>query len=296
MENIEDKIDRFLAGGMSEEEISSFEQEVSANPEIGEELAFQKTVIGGIKEYRKIQLKGRLDAIQVSGGTSLLNSLGSKVAVGTIAIGVGVGTWFLSQSDNDVPVESPAEALVEPKTVTKETLETPELVVAEVPEEEVIESDVSKEKVVLNKPTLAENKEEVNKEDPVEEERLESFAPAISLPSEDFSSGDDDFVASEVSTSPVENPATLGSSLIDIEVIDGAKNKSFKYFDGKLALFGDFSSSPYEVIELDSSGERDIYLFHDEKYYPIILTRITIPLSELEDESIIRELNKRRGL
>ena len=99
---LQEKIDQYHAGRLSSDEMSVLEKELASDPSLQAESNFQSDIINGLKEFRKSELKSRLNGIEVNPAwfdfiqqSTLLKSFGG-VAVATL-IGTGV---FLSASNN----------------------------------------------------------------------------------------------------------------------------------------------------------------------------------------------------
>ena len=115
MSNIEN-IDSYLDGSMSQSDRTLFEQSLESDPGLKREFDFQKNLVDGIKEARRLELKTRLNSIDVSGLSS-----GSGLSAGTITAGVVITAgliiggyyMFKDSSAEDMQTETVTEQVIE---------------------------------------------------------------------------------------------------------------------------------------------------------------------------------------
>ena len=113
----QEQIDNYHSGQMSAEEIASFESKLSSDPALKAESDFQKEIVNGLKEYRKTQLKARLDAVDLTPSwmefaqqSTLMKSFGG-VAIATL---IGAGIYFGAESskenlaDDEIIIDAPS--------------------------------------------------------------------------------------------------------------------------------------------------------------------------------------------
>lgn len=298
-ENQIEKIEQYHSGRMTSEEGASFEKELASDPSLKAESDFQSNIIDGIKEYRKSQLKTRLDAIDISPGwiefaqqSTLVKSFGG-VAIATV---VGSGVYFLAETKEDKLVVPDLDKIEYISTVDAPVFEEPTF------EWKIIENLASqsteqKAEIVENpkeiKPAVAGAKANTSQNETVAvvEKKEESFAPKFEAPdagditdNSDLSSSTLDEVPSVATTKPDAKPI-----VVETKNTKNSKIK-YKYYDGKLFLNGNFSEQPYEILEINSSTGRRIYLLHLNKYYEIKINDRLSELPEVTDIKLIREL------
>ncbi len=68
--------------------------------------------------------------------------------------------------------------------------------------------------------------------------------------------------------------------------------KHFKYTENKLSLYGNFSKSPYELIELKKNGLKTIYLYHEGQMYSIAPSTEIVEMVAITDQSTIEEISE----
>lgn len=289
-----EQIDKYHSGRMSESEMASFEKQLESDPALKAESDLQSDIVGGLKEYRKLELKARLDAINVGptwmefmGQSALMKSMGGVI----VASLIGTGIYLYGEQDEQVesgatvtinaPVAESIEYVwelgqEEPDNTTNTTLEKPEI--ANEPametklEVQVADQSAREEQVVIN-----EDKEVFKP----------SFeAPAVANVEEDskFQSEGLDELSETTNTTASEDP-------IDVETENNrSKTIKYKYYDGKLFLSGDFDKSTYEILEINSASGRRIYVYYIDTYYKVGTTDRLTELPAVKDQDVIKEL------
>ncbi len=300
--NQHELIDLYVSGRMTENESVAFEEEMDANPILKEEVMLQKNIVSGIRHYRKAELKARLSSVNVEPSVwqSTLGSAGAKVVYGVVATAtIGLAIYTLTDTDDQINTKTESEIVMEEPIPTDHPQPeyTIEIVVPELEESKVL----TREKIITQpaKESIApESKSQITQSLIAAEGQDKTktiFTPDITLPTEDLNHSDEPISTDDVDDPVVINPNVGNTNMIDVEVFESDNGLNYKYFQGKLSLFGDFSLSPYEVLEVNSKGGKEIYLYYDDAYYKIILTRVTIPLQEVTDRSKIQELRILRG-
>ena len=285
-------IDAYLKGELSPEEARVFESQLKTDPKLSEELAFQKQVVSGIQQARKLQLKNRLAQVDVAGASVSGQATWIKV-VGGVAIAtiIGVATWQL------LPDESATVQIGEIDAPTQEVLDIPAV---KVPERRLVEEKHAPEPVVVPVP------EPVSADDNIiltpksdseaklaESTEVEEFAPQVELPSGESELNSGEFEPDELGET-FSNNAIVSSEIdaLNIERYDlKAKALRYRYYDGKLALYGDFGSSPYQILEINQQdGARQIFLLHADEFYRLESTKNEQDLVAIKDPALLNEL------
>ncbi|MEQ9307751.1 MAG: hypothetical protein RJQ14_27825, partial [Marinoscillum sp.] len=81
------------------------------------------------------------------------------------------------------------------------------------------------------------------------------------------------------------------TTVVDVKTVQ-KKNESlkYKYFDGKLFLYGDFNDNPYEILEINGTTDRRLFLFYNKAFYSIEITDKIQELSPIGNGKLIDEL------
>ena len=112
MDNNINLIDDYLSGSLNQEQLFSFENELASNVSMQKELAFQKNIVKGIQDFRKTELKARLNSIDISG--SVPSHLWQKIAIAasTVLISGGIALYISNKTANLPIVETSTTASV----------------------------------------------------------------------------------------------------------------------------------------------------------------------------------------
>lgn len=324
--NHSELIDAYLSGQLSPEESDQLMQLLDKDPSLKEEFNLQQDMVNTIREHRKMQLKSRLDNIEVGtgGGYSLPSAGALKLVAGAAILALlGGGGWFAyqqtqtpeetSQLEINQPVnlqdENPG---AEAKHLT-ETIPAP----AEVQQQE--------EQAGTDAPARPQEEYAMATESEGEARPAETAAPAVNkaerlpavdskaaevTPKEEFAASQPEIVKPEVITF-FDEPDALDSvpeanapkdklnethsfSTQNIEVTTKSdKQYPFHYMfhDNQLHIYGDFSQVPYEVLEVNTGTLTHYYLYHGGNYYELNPDQRRITrLKELKNEKIMQEL------
>jgi hypothetical protein len=285
--NQQQQIESYLSGQMSPEDASLFEAQVEVNPELRQEMNFQTEVIRGISEYRKIQLKTRLDAINVSANwwtTLQYSTLGQYIggAIVVALIGGGVYWWADKWSDDTANVNSA-------ETEIPVTIEEIEPEVGMIPEAEVADEQ---------EPLLANDKksaDEPTKDTSTEKSKTaptKKFNPNVKVPSAGNVNEEKAFNPDELPVPAESTSEDVKAKSLEVEIVDTKSTRiRYRYYGGKLFLYGNFTHEPYEILEINSAKGRNIYLFHLRAYYEILPSDKPVGVQEITDQKLIQELS-----
>ncbi len=282
--NQHNQIEAYLSGQMTPEEVSQFESLLEVNPELQQQLTFQSEVINGIGQYRKTELKARLDALDPTPAwwtIAQLSPVGQFIGGGIIVGFLGIGTYFVvNEQSADLPTEGIEITAPNPVNVELEIPEIqplPQLPVASVHSDgQIVEGDIEPDQ---------------EEKSPTADLKEDSFVPIVSVPDAGDVEADEEFQSNELPT-PEETPETVTSeNPIDVEIIDSKGSKvKYQYYEGKLYLYGKFQEEPYQILEINSAAGRKVYLYHLDVFYHIEPVDKPSSLEKVEDVSLIKEL------
>ncbi len=104
-EEIQELIDKYLLGNITEKELNMLNKELNSNPDLAAEIALERDIISGIQTYGNQELKQRLKAIHQDITTApvqeaKIRKLGVRpIAIAaTIALFIAAGIWWMNQS------------------------------------------------------------------------------------------------------------------------------------------------------------------------------------------------------
>ncbi len=282
----EQLVDRYLDNEMSEIERLEFENQLIQNPELREEYGFQKDLVEGIKESRRLELKARLDSIPIN--TPFYQSLLFKsIAAATITAGIGIGLYYLADQSNDNSISKVditqnqvlpgdvAEVPEMPEAITPITKSEPETAVSTV-------KDSKSDKISV--------KEKENAKEP------KIIEPVVIEPDVVEAFEESDFESEEINTANqinrLEKVKEDVESAVEVTTIKDKRNKfHYKFFENKLYLLGSFNEMPYEILELNSKSGKSYFLYYNNSFYKLQTEQLKpAPLVKIENDSLVNEL------
>lgn len=292
----EEKIEGYLAGKLNAADTQALEEGMRKDPLLKNEVELQRDIIESLKNSRKIQLKNRLNNIDVT-STSTGVSSAVKIAASFITVGiVGAGLYYFSVLSSDKSkdnvtvvlnenVQAPQVQNIDNAEVAKNNTVTPANIETEANKNQARSSASNKNTNTTlarkNTTTTQEITAQANVPNGViaetESDRL-SRDMTINIP---------DGSISQEGAVKVENP--------DVTVDDrNKKDFSYVYSDNKLYLIGDFNDQPYSLYEINTSKGRKLYLSFDGNYYELKSNQ-TKParLKEVKDPYTLETLKKK---
>ena len=291
---LQEKFDQYHTGRMSPEEHHAFERELESDPSLQAESDFQGDIINGLKDYRKLELKSRLGAVDVSPvwydfvqHSTLMKSFGG-VAVATM---IGTGVFFLAEpksveTTSEIVIDAPKESkstlawFIEPATLSETTVK------------EAQPTAVFKSQAALLPAEITEAMQEASEKEVVRE----VFSPDFSAPAAEEILDEESMEVSSLEELPETTATNADSEPIDVDYENTkALDIKYKYYDGKLFLSGDFDRAPYEILEINSADGRRIYVKYLDKFYQVNVTDKLTRLPQVYDVNVIQELQLLRA-
>ncbi len=289
-------IDSYLRNELSSTEAAQFESDLSSNPELLEQLQMDKLIVEGISDLRKAQLKSRLDAIQVAplgfglGQFGTVSAIKGVAVIATLSL-ASISAWYFLGNEE---LDSNPNLLTNAITIDFPEVSTPiEIITVPIVESEAVNSDNMK--VLVPTKPLNIDKVEIEEKVAFNEKVEKSFIPKVDLPNlqelEDeagltISDADLPEIAPTDEISRTENvPVQIEASFKKSESI------KYKYYDGKLYLYGDFKDVPYEILEINAKQGRKLYMYYGERYYNLMLSDKVEDLVPISNQTTITELD-----
>lgn len=282
-------IEQYFEGNLSEKDIAELNKGLINDPELKAEFDLQNEIVRGIKNYRKVELKSRLESVKVP--TGLIGSLASSNVIlgslisGVVVIGTIIGITIFPKSSNEnlelislngatytLPLEKDVPAIPEPRSTVDATISNTKIH-SDAPEN--IEDDVKdkqgKAPYRIKKRQLSvllpDVPEQLSQEQNPDIEEINQKPRAIT-----------GFVDNEVEQISI---ATISDDQFDFH---------YKFYDSQLFLYGNYDEQ-YEILELFSVSDKQLYFIYKGAYYVIKNnTRTPVPFTEITDETLIKEL------
>jgi hypothetical protein len=297
--NHSEHIASYLDGQMNLGEMQEFEKQLHTDPLLRSEFELQNDIIHTIKDFRKTQLKTRLDQVPVSFGPGAM--IGMKAAAALVITGIiGVSAYlYFNTPAEDAAIVSETIVLNSQEENSDGTVdllndEIPEL---DLPQDEVISEDPEElETVGVSAKEAVTAPVKKNESTPIEEEVQfeESLTPVINSPKLATPNLEDTEIEESIQI-PNAGLAQEGISDNNVVAVETARKDSdmfhYQYFSGKLYLYGDFRDNPYEILELNSANNKRLFIYYNNDYYRILDNQQQItPLVKLTDQDIIKKL------
>jgi len=286
-QSYEQLVESYLDNEMSSQQRLDFENQLQTNASLRQELEFQKDIIENIKDFRRLELKARLDNIPIY--TPIYQTIAFKaVAVVAVTVGIGFGTYFMLNKDSD---KIPEQVELTYNGVTPSEDE----VVPSVPQ--VISSNEEK-----NDEELAETKQSNTVQKPASKPLnggKSTKTPLVKKPNvvtPDVKTVEDDELQTEdinaIQDNSTETIVEPLSEAVEVATIKDKKNKfHYKFFENKLYLLGNFDDMPYEIIEINSKSGKKFFLFYKDNFYRLQNEQVKpAPLEKIENDSLVNEL------
>ncbi|MCG8309599.1 MAG: hypothetical protein MI975_19540 [Cytophagales bacterium] len=285
----EELVNSYLDNELSDIDRLDFENRLLHDSELREEYNFQKDLIEGIKEVRRLELKSRLSNIPIN--TPLYQTVGFKaIAVASISAGIGFGAYYLLKEDDNL--ELTVVDIIENKITQTDEKNIPVIPDAITPifneesKEEKIADVVPQEKP---KAGIVAKNNEVKPEPKIIQPTVIQPDVVESFEDEDIESED---IGIERQIDNFEDIKEHVESTVEIATVKDKRNKfHYKFFENKLYLLGSFNEMPYEIIELNSSKGKSYFLYYDDCFYKLNAEQVKpTPLIKIENDSLVHEL------
>ena len=299
-------IDAYLRNELGSEEIEAFESQLAGDPSLKEELGFQQQLIKGLGEFRKAELKSRLTAINITTpwwevGQFLNPGLVKLTSAIVTATFIGTGIYYFTQDNNPELAYLPTVFEEDLQNRSSEdvsfymenTKEIPEaIVVEEIEELDAVSSLESSESSVEIEASSPESSTTSGETSEHTDALKGDFVPEVDLPNPGDGSEENQF-KSESAKIPLASNADIINATEQIDIKTSQRNNDeirYKYYEGKLHLFGNFKENPYEILEINSSRSKQVYLYHNSRYYKLLTTDKVLTLPQITDRVLIYEL------
>jgi hypothetical protein len=283
-------VNSYLDNELTDIERLDFESKLPHDPELSEEYNFQKELIDGINNVRRLELKSRLSNILIS--TPLYQTIGFKaIAIASVSVGIGFGAYYLFDVDNE-----PELATIDLKrnqiTLSEEKT-TPEIPKAILPVIDEDESDKKKTKKTVSKVEVKSEPLAKNTESKIEPKIIQ---PNVIQPEVVESFDDEHFETKDANgENQINNLDKIKEnveSTVEVATVKDKRNKfHYKFFENKLFLLGNFNDMPYEILELNLSEGKSFFLYYNDNFYRLNSEQEkAAPLMRIENDSLVNEL------
>ncbi|MBL3658480.1 hypothetical protein [Fulvivirga sediminis] len=310
-----EKIDAYFGNEMTEAEQIDFENSVQNDPTLKKEFEFQNDIVNALRETRKAELKAMLNKVPVSGSMSTSSSF-SVGKIASLIVGaaiMGVSVYFLTNSDaaGSLATESTTETQpVKPETLLESAVPSEksnsqqDLIATESTQLSSSESNdatVQSFSGVESSPKNSENKMNTTTSSTVEseEQKVVVSKPEINKPViSNFNDATNNTDSLEAPGGSLVNKTYKEQRSMEVEIEEGSKKHNFHYHfvNGKLFLLGDFDKNLYEILEINTTTDKAIFLYYKGLYYNLDKNQEKISaLTPIKDNSLVEKLERIRS-
>jgi len=284
-------IAQYLTRRMSEVERSAFEQKISESPQLAQKIEFEKQIAQGIKNYKKGILKSRLDQLELGPSIVETTSITTKTILAGITVIVIGGLSYFMLTPGEILVIENQETIIGTDGMAEDKnakisleIDTTYAMLSDKKEDErtsPITKDIENTTV---KVSTKQSKKESKSDKVILQAEVEVVLPDMDGTEISFDETFDSL--QDFSDDLMKNQAQV-SSVPELEVeIEMKKTKKLKYIyvGEKLILIGDFSASPYQIIEDNTIAEKKLYLYFEQEYYVLSVTsekKVLIPVRDI---------------
>jgi hypothetical protein len=297
-------IDDYLSDNISIENKAVVEHKIATDPEFKSEFELQKNIVNAIKTTRRLELKTRLENINVRWYQTIPNSwkIAATVSVATLTA-ISAYLYFNQDSLQPNKLELTSNDTVEITTDNQVVPSKPSIQINEMPEETVkppVDLGDEGTKKPVDKPTArAEETTTAPSTAPQEAEDLDlpeaNREVEVVVPDVvDEFEGAQDLNMEDVAEDNLNklNPVREDTySKTEVRTLHHKKyNFHYQLSEGVLTLYGNFEDIPYEILEINSSDGKRLFLNYKNNYYMLINTGEISPLNPVTDTALINEL------
>lgn len=282
-----EQLEAYFSGEMQGADRILFEGRVESDPILKEEFDAQNEIIEGLKAHRKMELKARLNNISVEPTLigALLQSSAFKpmlYAVTGVAVSVGSYNYF-----NTAP---------EKELFVLDGLESKNLYHAEsvVSSHKAIDLNYRYQHIEPVRTPVVENiKEETVVEKTTTVKEIKFEVPQIGDQIQDEEYNTNRMIAFEGAEKIDEVPSVSKIDKVSIQTINSRRyDFHYRMEENRLYLYGKFDQSPYEIIEINSPGTKELFFYYDGGYYRLNKSASAITkLKQIQNEDLVDQLS-----
>lgn len=297
-------IDDYLSDNISIENKAVVEHRIATDPEFKSEFELQKNIVNAIKTTRRLELKTRLENINVPWYQTIPNTWKIAATI-TVASLTTISAYFYFNQDllqtNKLELTSndtveittddrviPTKPSIQIPEIPDETTDSPEDLGDEGAKKSVEKPTARAEETVTPPPASPQEAEEL--EIPEANREAEVVVPDIV----DEYEGAQDLNMDEATEDNLNNLTPAREDLYsktEVKTLQHKKyNFHYKLSEGVLTLYGNFEDIPYEILEINSSDGKRLFLNYKNNYYMLINTGEISPLNPVTDTALINEL------
>lgn len=299
---LNEKIEAYLNDTLSTADRKAFENNMTTDPSLREEVSLQQDIIEGLKRERRAMLKARLSNVELSpleaadiAATSAISYWAKWLGGAALLGGAILAAYYWSNNEpvsSGTDTQQPATAIVaeKPTALTSPVASTSqqenESAVTDADQIQHSNPQMPAQKTVKSVPSVGHKSKNTTN---LSAKTAQVSAPVLDGDDSDNSFDKDDNGAN-TPTGNIANETVKASPRPEV-IVEKSQDLSYKYFNNKLYLYGDFNSTPYELLELNSNTGRKMYIYFGASFYELKESQSTTPLAAVKDADLINNLN-----
>ncbi|MGL1887097.1 MAG: hypothetical protein OCD76_11345 [Reichenbachiella sp.] len=281
-----EQLESYFNGEMQGADRLLFEGKVESNPMLKEEFESQNQIVEALKNQRRTELKTRLNNVSLEpsliGG--LLQSSAFKPLVYAVT-GVAVSVSSFMYYNTDSTIKYHIENLNSKSNYFLEST-------IGVHEDADLDYRYEYTEVLYTDENLSQAEETVVVPLPAKTTGIQFEVPKV----DDHMS--DDFTSNRMvvfeGVKGIDNvPSVSKMDRVSIQTINSRRyGFHYKMEDNKLFLYGKFGESPYEIIEINSPGAKNLFFYYNGEFFGLDKSASEItPLAKIKNQNLIEELD-----
>lgn len=308
-----DPLDQYLLGKLPAEEMAAMDAKIAADSQLQEEMFLQRDIVNALQEERRLELKNRLNNIEVGAG-GISSAVGLKLAAGVAMLGLVGTSLFLYFGEGKASEEQHPF----PSGIIELSQHDPliDYAVPEKPEANSISETTPALTTLAPAPVATQDRAPVRSNSTqiattatqrnvaeTTEARVEPAKPQAQVQKpkvlSEFKETDYSSNALQIET-PVDAMARnqqFSTQTIDVSARSHDKwDFHYSFFESKLFIYGNFDNKPYEILEINTEGTTSYYLYFENSYYALKRDQQKVTkLRKLSNEKLIKELDITRN-
>lgn len=299
-------LDNYLLGKLSPADKAAMDAKLAVDSHLREEVQLQQDIVNALQDTRRLELKNRLNNIEVGAG-GFSSAVGYQLAAGismVALIGTGVFLYFSAPSttSTELPFQQielaghdqlPSYSLpAQPEVI----VQTQEMVVTQPQQESITPAaEITTPKsatvvAVTAKPVTAKTTTEAEKAlTKAREVQVQKPKVLSDFKDADLSAG---VQQPDAPVDVLSRNRQFSNKSIEVSAQPHDKyNFHYRFFESRLYIFGDFKNKPYEILEINTEGATNYYLYFESNYYGLNTDQQKITkLKRIGNEKLIKEL------
>lgn len=288
-----DRLEAYIRNELSVSEREEFEESLRQDPLLQNELILQQDIIASIRDYRKNELKQRLNRIDVNGTNSGLGGfqIGGALLTGLTVLGVTGILIFNNFQKENKDLQISAAVIRQPMLSDTNDEDTNALANHTAPGSgETYTNPSGINSSVKERPVPEKQKRtsEVARKNP--EVEIVPLLPSDNFEQETFKEEtikkEDVSVAQNRVAPSIES---IDNQLVIVDNTNANYYQHYKYTAGQLFLYG--FTKPYKILDVKSSKQR--YLYYEGSFYRLDSNQHQVsPVQKVVNTELIKELDK----